>query len=79
MTFGGHWPEDPEMETWALLPAPPRRHLPLPVHQHQVILEKRALGVGPHHTHQAAGMQLFVLVKGMRQLVHLPDGGGGRR
>lgn len=59
------------METWG----PPRLHpgeAPAlsPVHQHQVILEKRALGVGPHHTHQAARMQLFVLVKGVRQLVH---------
>lgn len=51
----------------------------LPVHQHEVILQQRALGVGPHHTHQAAGMQLLILVEGMRQLVHgLMGGGEGR-
>lgn len=42
----------------------------LPVHQHEVILQKWALGVGPHYTHQAASMQLLVLVEGMGQLVH---------
>lgn len=51
----------------------------LPVHQHEVILQQRALGVGPHHTHQAAGMQLLILVEGMRQLVHSLMGGGEGR
>jgi len=60
------------METPGPSPSVPPGEAPalLPVHQHQVILEKRTLGVGPHHTHQAASMQLFVLVKGMSQLVH---------
>lgn len=50
---------------------PPREALALsPVHQHEVILQERTLRVGPHHTHQAAGVQLLVLVKGMGQLVH---------
>lgn len=50
-----------------------------PVHQHQVILEKRALGVGPHHTHQAAGVQLLILVKGVGQLVHSLTGEVGKK
>lgn len=51
----------------------------LPVHQHEVVLQKRALGVGPHHTHQAASMELLVLVKGMSQLVHSLTGEEGKR
>lgn len=51
----------------------------LPVHQHKVILQQRALGVGPHHTHQAAGVQLLVLVQGVGQLVHGLTGRGERK
>lgn len=60
--------DDPEMRHSLALPggAPSLS----PVHQHEVILQQWALGVGPHHTHQAAGMQLLVLVEGVGQLVH---------
>ena len=57
----------PEMESWY----PQTGILGVsPVHQHEVILQKWTLGVGPHHTHQAACMQLLVLMEGMCQLVH---------
>lgn len=60
----------PEMKSWypqtGLLGVSPLS----PVHQHEVILQKWTLGVGPHHAHQAACMQLLVLMEGMCQLVH---------
>lgn len=67
-------------DSWPSRLGPPRgAPFLLPVHQHQVILQQRALGVGPHHTHQAAGVQLLILVEGMRQLVHSLMGGGEGR
>lgn len=76
---GDPGPDDTETETWGLPVLDPREALSLlPVHEHKVILQKRALGVGPHHTHQAASVQLLVLVKGMGQLVHSLMGEEGK-
>lgn len=42
----------------------------VPVDQHQVIPEQGTLCFGPHDAHQAACVQVFILVEGVSQVVH---------
>lgn len=42
----------------------------LPVYEHQIISKKGTLGLWPKHTDEAAGVQTFIHVESMSQLVY---------